>query len=135
MFNFHRHLLALFAATALLTGCTEGAPILGAQCEVDVHSCPTGYHCGAEGTCEEGDHPPAPWLKNCSQDSDCSAGVCLPQAQVCVGCIDHDDCISNLCDRLTHICKGCKADYQCLSGTCDEETGICEEESSTESNP
>lgn len=134
MFNFHHHVLTLLAAAALLAGCTDGAPILGAQCDGDVHTCPTGYHCGTDATCKEGPVP-APWLKNCKQDSDCSAGVCLPQAQVCVGCIDHDDCISNLCDRFTHICKGCKADYQCPLGDCDEETGICEEKSSTDSRP
>ncbi len=134
MFKLHHHFcLVLLAVTALLAGCTERAPIQGARCEGDTHACPQGYECGPEGTCE----PPKdnPWLKNCSKNSDCPAGVCLPQAQVCVACIEHDDCISNLCDRLTHICKGCKADYQCPFGDCDEETGICEEKSSTDSRP
>jgi len=125
-----RHTVALFVLTALLlAGCTDQAPILGAQCEWDAHACPAGYVCNAGGTCV------TDLLVSCLHDSDCPAGVCLHQAQVCVGCIEHDDCVSHLCERLTHICKGCKADYQCPSGTCDEETGICEEKSSTDSRP
>lgn len=134
MRNFPLTIAVVVLTARLAAGCIDQAPIKGASCEGDVHACPPDYFCNGEGTCEPEEDKES-WQKPCTTNSDCTAGVCLLQAQVCVGCIDHNDCVSHLCERLTHICKGCKADYQCPSGACDEETGICEEKSSTDSRP
>jgi hypothetical protein len=104
-------------------GCASESDVEGASCDGQQHPCPDGYLC-VEGTCFE-EEPVAGIV--CNDDSDCPAGVCLPQSHICVGCIRHSDCVSRLCETKTHICLGCKADYQCPSGSCDESLGICED--------
>lgn len=108
------------------TACPGGLACCGGTCSESA-CCTTDTDCGggycANGSCKTGDRPA------CSNDDDCTTGVCIPELGFCAECATGTDCPAGFSCSPQFTCSavsGC-TQSQCLAAgqVCAPEQGKC----------